>query len=249
MRPEAATNRLPTPLKLVVIGASKGTGKAIVEEALARGHYVTAVARNPSALVLEHVKLTRVAADVTDPKTLEGLFEGAHAVLIALGSTIGALRKDPTMFSRGTTSVLAAMRAANVRRVVVLSANGVGDSRAQFPWILRALVLDLILKPAFVDHDRQEEIIRASALDWTLVSPGRLTDGAANKKYKVAFGSEKVPASISRADVAHFMVSAAEDDGLKGKTGARCCGCKRARRGGCPGGLTARGFRQSCATA
>jgi putative NADH-flavin reductase len=218
MRPEAATNKLPTPLKLVVIGASKGTGKAIVEEALARGHYVTAVARNPTALKLEHVKLTKTAADVTDPKTLEGIFDGAHAVLIALGSTLSGLKKDPTVFSRGTTYVLAAMRAAKVRRVVVLSANGTADSRNQFPYLLRLLILDGILKRAFVDHDRQEQVVRASTLAWTIARPGKLTDGAAKHKYVVALDAAKVPSSISRADVAHFMVGAAETDALSGKT-------------------------------
>ena len=214
------TQKLPTPLKLVVIGASRGTGKAIVEEALARGHYVTAVARNPSALKLEHVKLTKTAADVANPKTLDGLFEGAHAVLIALGTTMGALRKDPTLFSRGTTDVLAAMRAAKVRRVIALSSNGTGDSRNQIPLLLRWLLLDVLLKPAFADHDRQEQVLRASALDWTIARPGRLTDGPKNKRYTVALGTEKVPSAISRADVAHFMVSAAEDDALIGKTAA-----------------------------
>ena len=220
MTPRSATMKLPAPRKLVVIGASQGTGKAIVEEALARGHYVTAVSRNPSALKLEHVKLTKAAADVTEPRTLDGLFEGAHAVLIALGTTIGALRKDPTIFSRGTAHVLEAMRAAQVRRVIALSSNGTGDSRNQIPFMLRWLVLDVLLKPAFVDHDRQEQILRASTLDWTIARPGRLSDGPANKKYEVALGNQKVPASISRADVAHFMVSAAEDDALIGKTAA-----------------------------
>lgn len=218
--PGPATARIPQPLKLVVIGASKGTGKAVVLEALSRGHYVTAVARTPAALDVEHVKLTKIAGDVTEPKTLEGIFEGAHAVVIALGSTLGALAKDPTLFSRGTTYVLAAMRAAKIRRVVVLSANGTGDSRHVFPWVLRVLILDGILRRAFADHDRQEAVVRASTLDWTIVRPGKLSNGAAKHQYKVALDGGPVPSTMSRADVAHFMVSAAESEELVGKTAA-----------------------------
>ena len=218
--PRSSTGKLPALLKLVVIGASRGTGKAIVEEALSRGHYVSAVARNPKVLALEDPRLSPIAADVTDPKSLEGIFWGAHAVVIALGSTIGALRKDPTLFSRGTEHVLAAMRTAQIRRVVVLSSNGTGDSRMQLPFLVRWLVADGLLKPAFADHDRQEQVVRASALDWTIVRPGKLTGGPAKRKYQVALDAAKVPGFISRADVAGFMVSTAESDALVGKTAA-----------------------------
>ncbi len=217
---DTSTVRFPIPLKLVVIGASKGTGKAIVEEALSRNHWVTAVARTPSVLTVEHVRLTKVAADVTDPKSLVGLFDGAAAVLVALGATLGALKKDPTLFSRGTQNVIDAMRAANVKRGVLLTSNGTGDSRNQIPFLLRLLVVDGILKRAFVDHGRQEEVCRSSGLDWTIARPGQLTNGPSMRAYQVALDAAKVPRSISRADVAHFMVNAAESKELIGKTAA-----------------------------
>jgi putative NADH-flavin reductase len=211
------TQRLPEPLKLVVVGASQGTGKAVVQEALDRGYYVTAVSRNPSALGLEHVKLTRVAADVTDPKTLNGIFEGAHAVIVALGGTLKGLKADPTSMSRGTKNVMEAMKAANVRRLIVLSANGTFESRSHLPWVLQKLVLDWILKLPYAEHERQENDVRDSGLDWTIVRPNRLGDGPAKHQYKVSLVGEKVPTASSRADIAHFMVNAAESKELAGK--------------------------------
>ena len=209
-------------LKLVVVGGSQGTGKATVEEALSRGHQVVAVARTPANLKLEHPKLSRIAADVVEPKTLAGVFDGADAVVIALGATLKAMKTDPTLMSRGTLNVLAEMKKAGVKKVVVLSSDGTGDSRGHFPWLMRWLVIDGILKRAFADHDRQEGLVRASGLAWVIARPSRLGNGPAKHAYRKTTDLAKVPTQISRADTAHFMLEAVERDEWNGK--AVCLG-------------------------
>jgi putative NADH-flavin reductase len=209
-------------LKLVVIGASQGTGKATVTEALARGHQVVAVSRHPATLGLEHANLKKLAADVVAPLTLKGIFDGADAVIIALGSKLGALRKDPTIMSRGTAYVMTEMRNAGVKKLVVLSSDGTGDSVVHFGFLLRVVVRNGLLRGPFADHDRQEAIVRASNLDWTIARPTRLTDGPAKHAYQKTTDLTKVPSFISRADTAHFMVDAAESGSWVGK--AVCLG-------------------------
>jgi uncharacterized protein YbjT (DUF2867 family) len=107
----------------------------------------------------------------------------------------------PRYFSQGTGYTIDAIKKARVKRLVVLSALGVGDSRTLLNPVLRALMVDLLLKSPYVDHERQEEQVRASGLDWVIARPGRLTNGPARKRYAKKLGVERVPSSISRADV------------------------------------------------
>ena len=99
-----------------------------------------------------------------------------------------------------------------MRRLVVLSALGVGDSRPLLPWVARKLMVDMLLKLPFADHEVQERQVRESGLEWTLARPSRLTNGPARHRYAKKAALERVPSSISRADVAHFMVDACERD-------------------------------------
>jgi uncharacterized protein YbjT (DUF2867 family) len=104
------------------------------------------------------------------------------------------------------------MKSRGVRRLVILSALGAGDSRRLLPFLLRVLAVDFLLKTAFADHDRQEKLVQASGLDWIIARPPRLTNGPGRGKYVKRTELEPVPMSMSRADVADFMVSAAESD-------------------------------------
>ena len=110
------------------------------------------------------------------------------------------------------------MKELGVPRLVVLSARGAGDSRGAANWLLRTLVIDGILKRAFADHDVQERLTRDSGLAWVIARPTRLTNGPAKGTYmRSADPMGHVPASISRADVADFLVEACEADTFVGK--------------------------------
>jgi len=200
-------------VKILIIGASKGTGALAVEAALARGHQVTAFARSPQNLKLEHGGLTRFKGNFHDPASVEAAVKGHDAVIItAAPTTLKALRESPTFFSLGTGYVIEAMKKHGSRRLVVLSALGVGDSRPLFNWLMQKLIIDWVLKTPYRDHDVQEQQARNSGLDWVIARPSRLTNGPARKRYVKQPALEKVPGSISRADVADFLVEAAEQD-------------------------------------
>jgi uncharacterized protein YbjT (DUF2867 family) len=200
-------------MRILVIGASQGTGALAVEAALARGHEVTAFARSPEKLALENPRLARARGDFHDKASVEGVVPGHDAVIITASSTsLKGFKRKPNYFSLGTGYVIGAMRTSGVKRLVVLSALGTGESRRLMNFFVDKLVVGFLLKLPFADHERQERLVRDSGLDWVIARPSRLTDGPARKKYVARTAIEPVPASISRADVADFLVRAAEED-------------------------------------
>jgi uncharacterized protein YbjT (DUF2867 family) len=202
------------PLKIVVLGASKGTGAATVKEALARGHEVTAFARSPEKLEAQGIKgdkLKLLKGDFHDAASVDAAVTGQDVVVVT--ASVGKLddfKTNPTYYSQGTGYAINAMRKHGVNRLVVLSALGASESVKLLGFPLKLLMHDFILKRAFADHDTQEHQVRTSGLDWVIARPTRLTDGAAKKQYQAVEALKKVPSSISRADVASFMIDAAE---------------------------------------
>lgn len=198
-------------MNILVVGASQGTGALAVRAALDKGHRVTAFARSPQKLVLDHSQLQRVAGDFHRPESVEAAVRGHDAVIVTASATgLRAFKDNPRYFSQGTAHVIDAMKKSGVKRLVVLSALGVGDSRPLLNPIVRALVVNWLLAVPFADHQRQEEEVRASGLDWVVARPGRLTDGPARRRYVKKTTLESVPSSIARADVADFLVEACE---------------------------------------
>lgn len=200
-------------MKISIIGASQGTGALAVRRALDRGDHVTAFARNPQRLMLEHPKLDRMQGDFHDPVAVDSAIAGQDAVIITASSTtLRGFKAKPTYFSEGTAHVIAAMHKHSVKRLVVLSAIGVGESQVLMGLVVRKLVIGYLLRLPFADHERQEAMVRASGLDWVIARPGRLTNGPANGRYQRTAALEKVPGSISRADVADFLIEATGGD-------------------------------------
>lgn len=197
-------------MKILVIGASQGTGALTVKEALARGHEVTAFARSPQKLHLESPKLKKFPGDFHQRQSVSNAVKGHDAVIITASSTsLKGFKENPNYFSQGTGLVIDAMKASGVRRLIVLSALGTGDTRPLLPWLLQKLVVDFILKRPYQDHERQEQQVRESSLEWVIARPGRLTDGPARRQYQKTSEIRAIPSSISRADVADFLVEAA----------------------------------------
>lgn len=197
-------------MRILVVGASQGTGALTVKEALACGHDVTAFARSPDKLGFEHPKLRKLIGDFHQKASVDAAVPGHDAVIVTASATqLSAFKDNPHYFSAGTALVIDAMQRANVRRLVVLSALGVGDSYPLLPPLLGLLMVKFLLKVPFADHIVQEEQTRRSGLDWVIARPGRLTDGPGKKAYKKTAALEKVQAAIARADVADFLVEAA----------------------------------------
>jgi len=205
-------------LRLLVVGASQGTGALAVEAALARGHQVTAFARNPQKLTIDHPLLTKRAGSFHDAAAVDAAVVGHDAVIItAAPSSLAAFKENSTYVSSGVALVIEAMKRHRVPRLVVLSALGTGDSRALLGWFVRTLLKDGLLKLPSQDHERKEALTRASELAWVIVRPGRLTHGPARGRFVTRAEIAPVPGSISRADVAEFLVTAADSDTWVGK--------------------------------
>jgi putative NADH-flavin reductase len=206
-------------VKLTIFAATGGIGRQLLEQAIAAGHDVTAVARNPRNL--SPAPVSAVAADLAsaDPAALRPAVAGADAVLSALGPRTKA---DAGVAARGTTVITQAMRAAGVRRIIVVSAAPVGTipspGRPHPPrhdpgdgFIIKYLA-DPIVKRALREHyadlARMEDVLRASDLDWTAIRPPRLTDKPATGRYRTAYGQNlRRGVFVSRADVARYMLS------------------------------------------
>ena len=171
-------------MKISILGASRGTGAEAARVALERGHDVTAFARNPDRLALEHARLTKLRGDFHQRESVEGAVRGHDAVIVTASSTnLRGFKENPTYFSQGTGHVIEAMKAHGVRRLVVLSAFGTGESRKAANFLLDKLVISLLLRAPFEDHERQEKLVRESGLDWVIARAGRLTNGPGRGRY------------------------------------------------------------------
>src|SRR5271167_4478752 len=199
-------------MRVVIFGSTGGTGQQLVEQALERGHLVTAFVRNPAKLTITHKDLTIAKGDVLDYAAVEAAVRGQDAVLSALGARTLA---KTTMLSEGTKHILGAMEKLGVRRFVSESSLGVGDSYGQLNFLFTYVVLPLLLRRAFADKEVQEQAIRSSGgVDWVIVRPAMLTNGPRTGKYRTGFAvrDRSITGKISRADVADFMLNQMSDD-------------------------------------
>ena len=197
-------------MKLFVLGATGPTGLQIVQQALAQGHEVTAFVRDPAKLPVRHERLkTVVGALPGDAKALAAALRGHDAVISSLGlhNALKARR-----FSENNMRVLVpAMQQQGVRRLIIVSANGVGDTHKDSP-LLPRIMYRLLLTDIFADKKAGEDIVRASGLDWTIAYPTLLTDGPRTGNYRAAerLALKGFP-KISRADVADFVLRQLND--------------------------------------
>jgi putative NADH-flavin reductase len=190
-------------MRLAIFGSTGPTGRELVQQALAAGHYVTAYARTPTLLDVHHERLSVMQGDVLDPARVAEAVVGQDAVLSALG--VKPWNVGCTL-SEGTRHIVAAMRRHGVRRLIVLSSYGVSESwnSATLP---HRLAMWLVLRGIYRDKARQDGILRASDRDWVLVRPSRFTKGPRTGDYRVASELRLgLRAEISRADVADFML-------------------------------------------
>ncbi|UFR02898.1 NAD(P)H-binding protein [Streptomyces sp. Go40/10] len=194
-------------MKLTVFGATGGIGRELVRQALDAGHEVTAVVRDPARLGVTGGRLEVVRSGLTDPEELRGAVRGRHAVLSGLGARS---RKDAGVATRLTRTVLAAMEAESVRRLLVVSAGPVGPAPVGDGPLDRAVrgLVSAILKDVYADLREMEAELARSGTDWTSVRPPRLQDKPLTGRYRTVVGGFPPRGRfIARADVAHAMLS------------------------------------------
>ncbi|MEV6171179.1 NAD(P)H-binding protein [Streptomyces sp. NPDC051954] len=200
-------------MKLTVFGATGGIGQEIVRQALGAGHEVTAVVRDPARLAVTGPGLEVFRADLTDPAAVRPAVAGRDVVLSGLGARG---RKDAGVAARLTRTVLGAMEAEGVRRLLVVSAMPVGPAAEGDGMLDRAMrgIVFALLKDVYVDLSAMEAEIARSATDWTVVRPPRLQDKPVTGVYRsVVGGFPRKGRFIGRADVAHAMLVMAGDAG------------------------------------
>ncbi len=207
-------------MRLVIFAATGGVGRQVLEQAIAVGHDVTAVVRDPGKLPATPARVVTADLADADPAALQSAVSGADAVLSALGARSKA---ETGVAGRGTAAIIRAMQAAGVRRIVVVSAAPVGTvpspGRPHPPrhdpgdgLVMRNLtypILKSALRETYADLARMEDLLRGSDLDWTVVRPPRLTGQALTGTYRTAYGQNvRHGLFVSRADVAHYMLRA-----------------------------------------
>jgi putative NADH-flavin reductase len=209
-------------MKLTIFAATGGVGRQLLRQAVAAGHDVTAVVRNPAKLAGEPVSVVTADLAAADPATLESAVRGADAVLSALGPHSNT---DAGIAGPGTAAIVAAMQATQVRRIVVVSAAPVATvpspGRPKPPkhdpgdgFFMRHLfthVAGAMFGKVYADLAQMEDVLAGSGLDWTVVRPPQLTDKPFTGRYRTACGQNiRGGWSVSRADVAHLMLRVLE---------------------------------------
>jgi putative NADH-flavin reductase len=204
-------------MKLFILGATRGTGRRLIEQALDKGHQVTAFVRDPAKLGIKHANLQIVQGDVMDLIAVEQAVKGQDVVLSAIG--VPPSSKDPIR-AEGTRNIIRAMEKIGVRRFISLSSHGVGDTREMLPFLYKYFIVPIFLRRVFADHEVQEDYIKQSRLDWTIVRPTALTDGQRTGAYRqgVPVTEKNLKKKISRADVADFMLRQLAEDTYLRKT-------------------------------
>jgi putative NADH-flavin reductase len=212
-------------MKITVIGATGGSGKAAVAWLLESGHQVTAFARCPEKLGLRHERLRLVSGDALSPQDVERAVAGQDAVVVTLGITenplrvrmLGPARTPLDVRSRGTEQVIAAMRRCGVARLIVQTTYGVGTTRARLRWMDRVFFA-LLLAPQIADTEVQNALVVESGLAWTLVQPVHLTDAAEHEMPYSSVSGETARMSLSRSSVGRFLATTAASRDLIGQT-------------------------------
>jgi len=195
-------------MKITVIGASAGIGLATVQQALAKGHQVTALSTQ-TASIPDHPHLHKVNGSATVVNDVKRVMAGAEAVIVAIGTKN---KKPNTLFSDAANALVKAGTELNFEApVLIVTGFGAGASSGFLSFFMRN-VIRLFLKHQYINKTKMEEIITASALNWVMVRPGMLSNGELTQTYQVLpqlYKGIRI-GKISRADVADFLLSEAK---------------------------------------
>jgi len=200
------------PRRILIVGATGGTGRELVTQALERGYAVTALVRDPSRLRVDHPQLTVIQGDVLDERCVDTAMRGQEAVLSALGHR--RYFSSARILSEGTRNILRTMETHVVPRLVCETSLGIGDSAGRMGLYYTFFVIPVILPLYFWDKARQERLIAASNVEWVIVRPGALTNGGrrGRSRHGRHVGNFLWTVRVSRADVADFMLNQLASD-------------------------------------
>ncbi len=195
-------------MRLAIFGATGGTGLELTKQALEHGHSVRVLVRNPNRMTLTNANMRIVLGSVLDHESVTKTVLGSDAVLNCLGQR--TLLRNTRVVSVGTHLVMEVMKEQGVRRLVVESAFGAGESLRLANWFQKAVFATLLAAP-YEDKNLMEPEVKSSGLEWTILRPTGLTNGAGTGKYVVESGRAPKKSLVTRADVATAMLKAVEE--------------------------------------
>ena len=205
-------------MRILVIGATGGTGREVVREALARGYQVNALARSAADAAPLLPGADIIEGDARDAEAVAKALAGCDGVISALGTKLALLHKE-TLLSAATRILINEMQKQGITRLVCITGIGAGDSRGHGGFLYDHIVQPLLLRSTYHDKDRQEDEIRKSGLDWTIVRPALLTDGPATGNIRALTDlTDFHGGSIARADVARFLITELEERHWAGRS-------------------------------
>ncbi|MFT3752259.1 MAG: SDR family oxidoreductase [Paludibacter sp.] len=199
-------------MKIVIFGATGKTGTLLVEQALNKGYEVVAYIRKRGPVFNGHPNLKIVVGRLNETLRMKDAITGADACISALGS--GSLTHRSPDIVHGIGNIVSIMESAGVRRFIYMSSIGAGDSRLLIAQPSRFFVVNILLRVPIADHNANEKRISSSNLNWTIIRPGVLTDGAITGSLKSGtdISPLKKSRSISRANVASFILDQLSDE-------------------------------------
>jgi putative NADH-flavin reductase len=200
-------------MNLTVFGATGGVGREVVTQALDAGHHVTAYVRNPAKLTLTHPNLTVTAGELTDRDAVQRAVHGADAVISALGPSLDRKATEMPLIE-GTRNIVEAIQAAEVQRYIGMATPSLRDPRDEGGLLSRVVPFmgRTFLKRAYRELLEMSQLVIDSPLNWTIARFTRPTDGARTGTVRAGFlGRDKIGASITRADIAAFLLDQLED--------------------------------------
>jgi putative NADH-flavin reductase len=202
-------------MKIAVIGATRGIGLALTQAALKEGHRVTALVRVPTEMSLVHAHLRIIPGDAQDFQAIAKVVEGQDVVCVCLGTA--NVVKHITLFSRCAEHLSQTMHADQL--LIALTGIGTGDSKGHGSWLYDHVFLPIVLRRMYADKDRQEAIIKRHIARWIIVRCGFLNNGPRTGRYRALTDLSGIKGgTISRADVADFMLEQAKSPQFIGQT-------------------------------
>lgn len=199
-------------MNIAIIGAGAGIGLQSVMQALQKGHTVTALSRNTDQLP-DHPNLIKINGSATSAVDLKNAIQGSDVVLITVGTKN---KKATTLFSDIAHTLIKVSNDLDFSSpVLVITGFGAGESKGYLSFFMRT-VISLFLKEQYINKTIMEELITKSTLKWEIIRPGMLTNGNLTSSCKVLSELEKgmKVGKISRADVAQFLITEAENPQL-----------------------------------
>ena len=212
-------------MKLLILGATGRTGKMILTEALKQGYEINCLVRQPAKIKKKHKRLEIYNGSPEKISELETAIKGCNAIVSALNISRktdfpwSKLRTPKTFLSDVMKNIISLEQKTKIDRIVVCSAWGVAETEKEIPSWFKWVIKNSNIGVAYADHERQENLLKSSNLNWTIVRPSGLINSKKNQNVIESYDNEPKPKiTISRKSVAEFMVSALSNEKLIGQT-------------------------------